>query len=58
MTVDLLPAPTQPVDLDRAWSEGMACALLLGALRRFDWPCACGHTSDQCSKREDGRCDG
>ncbi len=24
----------------------------------FDWPCACGHTSDKCTKRADGTCDG
>lgn len=26
--------------------------------RSFDWPCGCGHTSDQCTKRADGTCDG
>lgn len=24
----------------------------------FDWPCGCGHPSDQCTKRSDDTCDG
>lgn len=41
---------------------GLVFALgLLDAVQHrpsFDWPCACGHRSDQCTKREDGTCDG
>lgn len=43
-TLPLIPINERPV----------TCPLTRG----FDTPCACGHMSSECTKREDGMCDG
>jgi len=55
--LDHLPiAPAEP--RDETFAVGVACVLALAAIRSFDWPCGCGHTSDACTKKADGTCDG
>jgi hypothetical protein len=34
------------------------CPLRALAPVGFDWPCGCGHRSDQCTQKSDGTCDG